>query len=65
MSNIGPTWKKSSRSSSNGNCVEARHHGGRVQLRDSKDPAGPALSFSPSTWRAFMDGTKDAQFDLR
>jgi len=25
----------------------------RVAVRDSKDPAGPALAFTPSEWRAF------------
>jgi hypothetical protein len=26
---------------------------GVVAVRDSKDPAGPALTFTPDAWRAF------------
>jgi Domain of unknown function (DUF397) len=49
------TWRKSSYSGGNGgNCVEvAVLAGGRRAVRDSRDPAGPALTFSPSEWRAF------------
>ena len=49
------TWRKSSHSGGNGgNCVEvAVLAGGRRAVRDSKDPAGPALTFSPAAWRAF------------
>ncbi|MGW4500516.1 DUF397 domain-containing protein [Micromonospora sp. NPDC004336] len=50
-------WRKSSRSgSSGGNCIEvADNLPGVVAVRDSKDPAGPALTFSPAAWRAFVD----------
>ncbi|MEU7843471.1 DUF397 domain-containing protein [Micromonospora sp. NPDC049114] len=49
-------WRKSRRSgSSGGNCVEvADNLPGVVGVRDSKDPAGPALTFDPATWRAFI-----------
>ncbi|MCN0176930.1 DUF397 domain-containing protein [Salinispora arenicola] len=49
-------WRKSTRSSSNGgNCVEvAGNLPGIVGVRDSKDPAGPALVFGPAAWRAFV-----------
>ncbi|MEW2384807.1 DUF397 domain-containing protein [Micromonospora sp. NPDC047707] len=52
----GARWRKSSRSSGNGgNCVEvADNLPGVVAVRDSKDPAGPALTFAPSAWRAFV-----------
>lgn len=48
-------WRKSRRSgSSGGNCVEvADNLPGVVGVRDSKDPAGPALTFGPTAWRAF------------
>jgi Domain of unknown function (DUF397) len=54
-------WRKSSRSSGNGDqCVEvARNLPGVVAVRDSKDPAGPALAFTPATWRAFVAGLKE------
>ena len=46
-------WRKASASSS-GNCVEvAVNLPGVVAVRDSKDPHGPALTFSPAAWDAF------------
>ncbi|MFJ2081841.1 DUF397 domain-containing protein [Micromonospora chokoriensis] len=49
-------WRKSRRSgSSGGNCVEvADNLPGVVGVRDSKDPAGPALTFDSGAWRAFV-----------
>lgn len=50
-----PRWRKSSRSNSNGSeCVEvADNLPGRVLVRDSKDPAGPVLTFTSATWHRF------------
>ncbi|MET7946585.1 DUF397 domain-containing protein [Micromonospora sp. NPDC005324] len=50
------TWRKSRHSgSSGGNCVEvADNLPGVVGVRDSKDSAGPALTFGPAAWRAFV-----------
>ncbi|MCL7455686.1 DUF397 domain-containing protein [Micromonospora echinofusca] len=52
----GARWRKSSRSSTNGGtCVEvADNLPGVVGVRDSKDPTGPALTFTPTAWRAFV-----------
>jgi len=52
---LTPDWAKSSYSDPNGgNCVEAQQPGtSTVQVRDSKDPAGPVLSFSSDCWHAF------------
>ena len=54
-------WRKSSYSGTNGgNCVEiARNLPGVVAVRDSKDPGGPALAFTPADWGAFTAGLKD------
>jgi len=54
-------WRKSSYSGTNGgNCVEiARNLPGVVAVRDSKDPCGPALAFTPADWEAFTAGLKD------
>ncbi|MDG4755554.1 DUF397 domain-containing protein [Micromonospora sp. WMMD718] len=62
MELTGATWRKSTRSSGNGgNCVEvADNLPGVVGVRDSKDRQGPALTFTPSSWAAFVAHTKRA-----
>jgi uncharacterized protein DUF397 len=59
-------WRKSSRSAGNGgDCVEvARNLPGAVAVRDSKDPTGPKLVFTPDEWRAFTAGVTAGEFDL-
>jgi Domain of unknown function (DUF397) len=49
------SWRKASYSSNNGGaCVEvARNLRGVVAVRDSKDPEGPKLTFTPAGWRVF------------
>ncbi|WP_147944534.1 DUF397 domain-containing protein [Microbispora sp. CSR-4] len=58
-------WFKSSRSANNCACVEvAMLPDGHVGVRDSKNPGGPALVFTPAEWDAFIGGVKDGEFDL-
>ncbi|MBO4161579.1 DUF397 domain-containing protein [Micromonospora antibiotica] len=57
----GPTWRKSSRSSDQGNCVEvADNLSAAVGVRDSKDVAGPILVFSARSWRSFLQTIKES-----
>ncbi|MPZ65142.1 MAG: DUF397 domain-containing protein [Pseudonocardiaceae bacterium] len=58
-------WRKSSFSNGNGgNCVEvADLDHGRRAVRDSKDPHGPALIFTPGEWAAFTASVRDGEFD--
>ncbi|MEU1038175.1 DUF397 domain-containing protein [Streptomyces sp. NPDC005551] len=47
-------FRKSSRSSGNGECVEvALNRPGVVAVRDSKDPDGPILRLAPGAWVSF------------
>ncbi|GII77058.1 hypothetical protein Sru01_20400 [Sphaerisporangium rufum] len=70
------TWRKSRRSGNGSNCVEVAvadpteagvaHKADADRLflfRDSKDPEGPILAFTPSEWAAFVGGVKDGDFD--
>ncbi|WEV25653.1 DUF397 domain-containing protein [Streptomyces sp. 71268] len=59
-------WRKSSYSNGNGgNCIEvAPGFLDVVPVRDSKDPNGPALTFEPSAWSAFVAGVKSGDFDI-
>ncbi len=51
----GATWRKSSRSNGQRNCVEvADLHGGHRAVRDSKNPTGPALLIPPTAWTTFI-----------
>jgi len=55
-------WRKSSFSNGQANCVEVAMLDDAVAVRDSKDPAGPVLVFTPTEWRAFTRGVVDGQF---
>ena len=60
----GSHWVKSSLSFSNGNCVEvANLSAGGVAVRNSRDPEGPVLRFTPDEWHAFLGGARLGEFD--
>jgi hypothetical protein len=64
MDLTGAVWRKASYSTT-GNCVEvARNLPGLVAVRDSKDPDGSALIFTPGEWQAFTADVKTGDFDL-
>jgi hypothetical protein len=48
------TWRRSSRSNADGNCVEVVAGPDVVAIRDSEDPAGPILTVTPTQWRTFL-----------
>jgi hypothetical protein len=59
-------WRKASYSGSNGGgCVEvASSQAAIVAVRDSKDPDGPRLAFTPDSWQAFACRVKRGTLDL-
>lgn len=60
-------WRKSSFSGHNGGaCVEvASNLPGVVAIRDSKDPAGPALTFPRSRWTEFASAIRTGELARR
>ncbi|MGC5289792.1 DUF397 domain-containing protein [Micromonospora sp. DT231] len=59
----GASWRKSTRSAGNGGeCVEvADNLPGIVGVRDSKDPLGPALTFTPNAWASFVRSARTSR----
>ena len=57
-------WTKPWSGGNGGSCVEAKKlPGGRVALRQSTDPSGPALIFEPAEIRAFVEGARNGLAD--
>lgn len=58
-------WVKSSRSGPySDNCVEVNGlDGPLVAVRDSKDPDGAVLAFTPGEWDAFIEGARRGEFN--
>lgn len=70
-------WRKSSKSNGSGGsncvqvawkscgsgtCVEVSNHEGHYYVRDSKDPEGAVLKFTPAEWAAFVEGVMAGEF---
>jgi Domain of unknown function (DUF397) len=62
-STLPVTWTKANASGNDSNCVELGSLDGAVFLRDSKNPTGPALCFTPAELTAFLHGAKAGEFD--
>jgi hypothetical protein len=57
-------WRKPWSGSNGGQCVEAKVLAdGRVALRQSTDPDGPALIYSTCEMEAFVNGVKAGKAD--
>jgi hypothetical protein len=60
------TWRKASRSSQNGGCVEiAANLSDVIAVRDSKRPEGGAHLVDRAAFAAFLTDAKAGRYDLR
>jgi hypothetical protein len=58
-------WVRSTAGDAGGKHVEvSRLDDGGMAVRDSLDPDGPILYFTPAEWEAFVGGVKDGEFDV-
>ncbi|MEU6441084.1 MULTISPECIES: DUF397 domain-containing protein [unclassified Streptomyces] len=58
-------WRKPWSGGNGGNCVEAmKLADGRIAFRQSSDPEGPALIYTPAEITAFIQGAKAGQADF-
>ncbi|MFG2913511.1 DUF397 domain-containing protein [Kitasatospora sp. NPDC048298] len=60
-----PTFKKSSYSAGDDNCVEVAIPSGPISyIHDSKDPNGPALAFDRAAHSSFIAAVSAGEFDF-
>ncbi len=59
-----PQWRKSTRSSMCGSCVEVAPCANVVKVRDTKDREGGTLVFDAQEWIAFTVRVRAGYFDL-
>jgi len=57
-------WRVSSFCAGNGDCVGfLQLASGHVAIRDTKDLAGPTLTFDAAGWQEFVAGVRAGEFD--
>jgi predicted secreted Zn-dependent protease len=59
----GADWRRSARCA-NGSCVAVAVTEQFVGMRDTKSWNGPVLEFDQESWRAFVAGVRNGEFDL-
>ncbi|MGI5503014.1 DUF397 domain-containing protein [Lentzea sp. CA-135723] len=64
MTNPEKTWRKSSYTAPDNNCVELTIGKAATAMRDSKDPDGGSFVVQASAWAQFISCTKSGEFQL-
>jgi hypothetical protein len=59
---VNADWR-TSRSCSNGSCIEVATIDNLVGIRDSKNPDGEVLLYTVNEWKDFLAGAKNGDFD--
>lgn len=57
-------WRKARRSMGAGDCVEVSPAGGKIFVRDSKNPGGAILGYPAAAWRSFLADAKQGYLDV-
>jgi hypothetical protein len=55
---LSSAWRKSSKSGTNGQCVETATANGNVLVRDTTNRDGGTLAFGAAAWSAFLGSVK-------
>ena len=58
------TWRKSSASAGQGECVEVATSGPSVLTRDSRDQAGAVLAFTVTQWLGLLERIRNGEASL-
>lgn len=56
-------WVRSSFCHTSSCCVEVAQDHDEILVRNSQNPDGPILRFSPEEWKTFLAGARDGDFD--
>ncbi|MFC3898148.1 DUF397 domain-containing protein [Lentzea rhizosphaerae] len=64
MTNPEKTWRKSSYTAPDNNCVELAVSETEAAMRDSKDPDGGSFAVGAGAWLSFLAYTKADGFKL-
>jgi hypothetical protein len=53
-------WRKATHRGNDGECAEVATIDTGIAVRDSKEPNGPTLAFTPTAWHSFVTHNRDS-----